>query len=253
MSDHRGADRDAFERGLVERARREGTPAARRAAVEGMLPRARQLARRFYRGDEPLEDLEQVAALGLLKAIDGFDLSRGTPFGSYAVPTIVGELRRHFRDKGWTIRVPRDLQELSIRVGKEIEVLSPSLGRSPTPAELADRLGTTVEQVCEVYQLTTAMRPVSLDRPMSLDPQAEPVTLGMQLGSVDPEYERADAAVTTHALLKRLPDRERQIVQLRFADGLTQAEISEQVGISPMQVSRLLRRSLEQLLELVET
>lgn len=246
-------DDDAFDRALVERARLEGTPAARRAAVEGLLPRARALARRYHRGEEPLEDLEQVAAVGLLKAIDGFDLSRGTPFGSYAVPTIVGELRRHYRDKGWVVRVPRELQELSLKIGKATEAASAALGRPPTPAELAERLGTTVELVMEVHEISTAMRPVSLDRPITPEAGMEGEALVEHLGRADPGFDQADDAFVARSLLDRLPDRERRIVELRFGEELSQTEIGARLGISQMHVSRLLRRSLAQLSELADT
>jgi RNA polymerase sigma-B factor len=245
-----GRSRDELDRQLVERAQREGTPAARRAAVEGLLPLARSLARRYHRGEEPLEDLEQVACVGLLKAIDGFDLTRESPFGSYAVPTIVGELRRHYRDKGWTVRVPRDLQELSLKIVKVHDAAAGQLGRPPTPAELAERLDTTVERVLEVRELGTAMRPVSLDRPMAPEPGVEGEALVEHIGGADPGYARAEDAFTTRTLLEQLPDRERRIVELRFGEELTQTEIGERLGISQMHVSRLLRRSLVQLSEL---
>ncbi len=234
---------------LVLRARREGTVAARRTAVEGLLPLAKSLARRYHRGEEPLEDLEQVACIGLLKAIDGFDVERETPFGSYAVPTIVGELRRHYRDKGWTVRVPRDLQELSLKLGKVQDGMASSLGRPPTTAELAERLETTVERVLEVRELGTAMRPVSLDRPLAPEPGAEGEALVEHLGAADPGFEHADEALAARTLLNRLPERERRILELRFGEELTQTEIGERLGISQMHVSRLLRRSLAQLAE----
>ena len=247
-----GPARDAADRALVVRAR-TAPPAerlnARRDAVEGLLPLAKALARRYHRGEEPLEDLEQVACIGLLKAIDGFDLERESPFGSYAVPTIVGELRRHYRDKGWTVRVPRDLQELSLKLGKTQDALTLALGRPPTPAELAGRLETTVERILEVREIGTAMRPVSLDRPMVPEPGAEGEALVEHLGGEDPGYAHADDAFTARSLLGRLPDRERRILELRFAEELTQTEIGERLGISQMHVSRLLRRSLEQLAE----
>jgi RNA polymerase sigma-B factor len=242
-----GPARDARDRALIEAARRTGTPAARSAAVEGLLPLARSLARRYHRGDEPLEDLEQVACIGLLKAIDGFDLSRESPFGAYAVPTIVGELRRHYRDKGWTIRVPRDLQELSLKLGKTQDTLTLNLGRPPTPAELAEALETTIERVLEARGVGTAMRPVSLDRPMTPEPGVEGEALIERLGTLDAGYDHADHAITSRRLLKGLPDRERQIVELRFNEELTQTEIGQRLGISQMHVSRLLRRSLTQL------
>lgn len=241
------AARDASDRAHIERARREGSPAARRAAVEAFMPLVRSLARRYQRGEEPLEDLEQVASLGLLKAIDGFDLERGTAFASFAVPTIVGELRRHFRDKGWTIRVPRELQEMSLRVNKEQEAASTELGRPPTPAELAARLDVPVERVLEAREASHAMRPVSLDRPALPDGADDGDTLIDRFGTIDLGYHRAEDAATVNDLLRRLPDRERTVVELRFNEDLTQSEIGERIGISQMHVSRLLRRALAEL------
>ena len=241
------AERDAADREVIERVRREGSPQARAAAVEAFMPLTRSLARRYQRGEEPLDDLEQVASLGLLKAIDGFDLSRGTAFASFAVPTIVGELRRHFRDKGWTIRVPRELQELTLRVGKETESAGTELGRPPTPAEIADRLGVPVERVLEAREASHAMRPVSLDRPALSDGETDGDTLVDRFGVVDRGFSRAEDGVTVRDLLSRLPERERTVVELRFHEDLTQSEIGERIGISQMHVSRLLRRAMTEL------
>ena len=240
------------DRVLVQRARLDGTPDARRAAVEALIPLAYSLARRYARGDEPLEDLQQVAMLGLLKAIDGFDLERGSSFGAYAVPTIVGELRRHFRDKGWTVRVPRDLQELSLRMGRIQEDVSASIGRAPTPSELAQRLDVPVERVLEARELDTAMRPVSLDRPAIPEPGEEGAALVEQIGSDDAAYDHTDHSLAVHDYLQRLPERERQIVELRFHEELTQTQIAERLGISQMHVSRLLRRTLADLTAMAE-
>jgi RNA polymerase sigma-B factor len=241
------AGRDATDRQFIERARREGTPAARAAAVDAFMPLVRSLARRYQRGEEPLDDLEQVASLGLLKAIDGFDLERGTAFASFAVPTIVGELRRHFRDKGWTIRVPRELQEMSLRVNKEQEAAATEMGRPPTPAELAARLDVPVERILEAREAAHAMRPVSLDRPGLPDGDTDGDTLIDRFGTVDAGYRRAEDAATVDDLLKRLPERERTVVELRFNEDLTQSEIGERIGVSQMHVSRLLRRALTEL------
>jgi RNA polymerase sigma-B factor len=246
----RGGSRTQDARALVVRAQQDGTPVARARAVEALMPLARSLARRYHRGVEPLEDLEQVACIGLLKAIDGFDADRGTSFTAYAVPTIVGELRRHFRDKGWTVRVPRDLQELALRVAKVGEQVSGQLGRAPTPAELAAHLGEPVERILEARELGHAMRPASLDRPRrdDLDGQGESVIDG--LGTEDAGYDRTDASLTARELLARLPDRERQIIELRFMGELSQQKIADQLGISQMHVSRLLRRTLADLGEM---
>jgi len=241
------ADRDAADREVIERVRREGSPAARAAAVEAFLPLTRSLARRYRRGEEPLDDLEQVASLGLLKAINGFDLERGTAFASFAVPTIVGELRRHFRDKGWTIRVPRELQELTLRLAKEQEAASTELGRPPTVTELSERLDVPVERVLEAREASHAMRPVSLDRPALPDGESDGDTLVDRFGVVDRGFARAEDGATVQELLRRLPDRERSVIELRFHEDLTQSEIGERIGISQMHVSRLLRRALAEL------
>jgi len=245
------AARDAADRAHIERARTEGGPAARAAAVEAFMPLVKSLARRYQRGEEPLDDLEQVAALGLLKAIDGFDLERGTAFASFAVPTIVGELRRHFRDKGWTIRVPRELQEMSLRVNKEQEAVSSALGRPPSAQELADRMGVPVERVLEAREAPSAMRPTSLDRPAGPDDEDGSALLD-RFGAEDPSFAHAEDAAAVRQLLRHLPERDRLVVELRFREELTQSEIAERVGMSQMWVSIALRRSLERLRVLAE-
>ncbi len=210
------------------------------------MPLARSLARRYHRGEEPLEDLEQVAALGLLKAIRGFDPDRGSAFASFAVPTIVGELRRHFRDKGWAIRVPRDLQELALAVQRKADAMATEMGRPPTVAQLAEKLGRDPEDVLEAREALRAMRPASLDRPSSGDEDEDESPIA-RIGGLDPGYERTDEAVTIGRLVRDLPDRERRILALRFGGDLTQSEIGERLGISQMHVSRLLRRTIEEL------
>ncbi len=241
------ARREAADRALVARAQRDGTPAARAAAVEALLPLARSLARRYHRGEEPLDDLVQVASFGLLKAIDRFDLERGTSFASFAVPTIVGELRRHFRDKGWTIRVPRRMQELALKVVREDEVAAARLGRPPTAAELAARIGVSVEEVVEAREAFHAMRPASLDRPVAGDQDGAGDTVVDQLGGPDRGYERVDDVIAVRALMRSLSARQRLCVELRFRDDLTQAEIAAVVGVSQMHVSRILHRAMESL------
>ena len=239
------AARDAEDRELIRQAQ-DGGPERRAATVEAFMPLARSLARRYHRGEEPLEDLEQVAALGLLKAIDGFDPDRGSAFASFAVPTIVGELRRHFRDKGWAVRVPRDLQEAALAVQRKADQMSTSIGRPPTAAELAKEMGRDVEDVLEAREALRAMRPASLDRPSSSEDDEDDIMLD-RLGGIDPGYERTDEAVTIGRLVRDLPERERTILALRFGGDLTQSEIGQKLGISQMHVSRLLRRTLEDL------
>jgi RNA polymerase sigma-B factor len=235
------------DRRLLERYHADGDPAAREALVERFLPLARQLARRYQRGSEALDDLVQVASLGLLKAIERFDPERPTAFSSFAVPTILGELKRHFRDRGWSVRVPRDLQELAVRVEREGEALSRELGRAPSVAELAERVGVTSEQVLEAREAGAAYRAVSLDRPRDDDEEGEgPAD---QFGAEDPGYGLAEDAATVERLMRVLTDREREVLRLRFAEDLTQSEIGERVGVSQMHVSRIIRQSIARLQE----
>jgi RNA polymerase sigma-B factor len=235
--------RSRADRRLLERAH-EGDQIARAALVDRFLPLARQLARRYVRGGEQLDDLNQVASLGLLKAIDRFDPARETAFSSFAVPTILGELKRHFRDRGWSVRVPRDLQELAVKLEPTSEQLLRELGRAPTPAEMADRLDTSVELILEAREAAAAYRAVSLDRPRD-DDEADP--LGDAVGVEDPGYAVAEDAATVERLMQVLSDREREVLRLRFAEDLTQAEIGSLVGVSQMHVSRLIRQALARL------
>jgi RNA polymerase sigma-B factor len=240
------AARDAEDRALIRRCQQEDDPRVRAATVEAFMPLARSLARRDPRGEEPLEDLEQVAALGLLKAIKGFDPDRGTAFASFAVPTIVGELRRHFRDKGWAVRVPRDLQELALSVQRKADQMATEQGRPPTAQALAEQLDRSVEDVLEAREALRAMRPASLDRPAAAGEDEDEMPM-QRIGEIDPAYERAEESVTLERLMQGLPDRERRILALRFGGDLTQSEIGKRLGISQMHVSRLLRRTLEEL------
>jgi RNA polymerase sigma-B factor len=243
--------RDAEERWLFTRYRRGEDPAAREALVERFLPLARQLARRYHRGDVPLEDLVQVASLGLLNAIERFDPERGTAFSSFAVPTIAGELKRHFRDKAWSVRVPRDLNELALRVDRTTELLAHRLGRLPTVSDIADHLDITVEEVLEAREAAAAYRAESLDRPASADDQ-DGACLVEELGADDAGFGRAEQSATVECLMRALTDRQREILRLRFGEDLTQSEIGERVGLSQMQVSRLIRQAIERLRETAE-
>jgi RNA polymerase sigma-B factor len=235
------------DRRLLERYHADGDPAAREALVERFLPLARQLARRYQHGGEALDDLVQVASLGLLKAIERFDPERTTAFSSFAVPTILGELKRHFRDRGWSVRVPRDLQELAVRVEREGDALSRELGRAPSVAELAERVGVTAEQVLEAREAGAAYRAVSLDRPREDDEEGEGPA--EQLGAEDPGFGLAEDAATVERLMRVLTDREREVLRLRFAEDLTQSEIGARVGVSQMHVSRIIRQSIARLQE----
>ena len=217
--------------------------------MQRFLPLARQLARRYQRGSEPLDDLIQVASLGLLKAIDRFDPDRPSAFSSFAVPTILGELKRHFRDRGWSVRVPRDLQEMAVRVERVAEELSRSLGRAPTPDEIAHHVGATTEQVLEAREAAGAYRAVSLDRPRDDD---EDDGIADSMGIEDPGFRLAEAAATVERLMGVLSDREREVLRLRFEEDLTQSEIGARVGVSQMHVSRLIRQAVARLREEVE-
>jgi RNA polymerase sigma-B factor len=251
--DRRGADetgrvaRTLRERRLFDRYRSRGDLAARNELVERFLPLATGLAHRYHRGAEPLDDLVQVASLGLLKAIDRFDPARGTAFSSFAVPTIAGELKRYFRDKGWALKVPRDLQELAQRVGRTTDRLVDELGRTPTVAEVAGALGITPEQVLEAREAATAYRAASLDQPLGDDQDATVVV--DTLGAHEPGYLQAEQSATLDAMMWVLTDREREVLRLRFEEDLTQSEIGRRVGLSQMQISRLLRQAVTRLRE----
>ena len=239
------AARAREDRRLLERYHRHGDRAARDALVERFLPLARQLARRYQRGSEPFDDLVQVASLGLLKAIDRFEPGRETAFASFAVPTILGELKRHFRDRGWSVRVPRDLQEMSVRVERVTEELASELGRAPTPAEIATRIGATTEQVLEAREAAGAYRAISLDRPRDEDDESD--GMGDSMGIEDPGFGLAEDAATVERLMSVLTEREREVLRLRFAEDLTQSEIGARVGVSQMHVSRLIRQAVARL------
>jgi RNA polymerase sigma-B factor len=222
----------------------------RDALIEAHLGLAEYLARRFTNRGEPLDDLVQVASLGLVKAVERFDPARGLEFTTFATPTIVGELKRHFRDKGWAVRVPRRVQELHLRVTRVIDDLALELGRSPTVQEIATRAGTTEDEVIEAIDAGSAYRSASLDAGRS-DDEESPGLLG-QLGGLDPELSRAERRAALGPLLAGLAEREQVMLYLRFYEGMTQSEIAKRLGISQMHVSRLLSRSLQTLRELTE-
>jgi RNA polymerase sigma-B factor len=236
----------ALERELLVRYHRAGDLAAREELVERFLPFARDLARRYTYTDEPLDDLLQVACLGLIKAIDRFDPDRGTKFTSFAAPTILGELKRHFRDKGWALRVPRDLQERTLTVIREAEALSKELGRSPKPREVAHAVGCSVEEVLEAQQAAASYEAASLDAPTARDDN-EGASLVDMLGGEDDAYELVEERDAIASTWKTLPAVERSVLELRFVHDLNQREIGERIGYSQMHVSRLLRRALNRL------
>jgi RNA polymerase sigma-B factor len=246
------ADGALEERRLFARYRQDGDRAAHEALVERFLPLARLLARRYERGGEPLDDLVQVASLGLLKAIDRFEPARANAFSSFAVPTILGELKRHFRDKGWSVRVPRDLQELAVRVDRVTDDLAPELGRAPTPDEIARQIGVDTEQVLEAREAAGAHRAVSLDRPPDHGDSDGLDHIAETIGSEDSGYGLADDAATVERLMSVLSDRDREVLRLRFAEDLTQSEIGARVALSQMQISRLIRQALARLREAAE-
>jgi RNA polymerase sigma-B factor len=215
---------------------------ARNELVTAHLGLARSLARRFAGRGEPLEDLEQVAYEGLAKAVERFDPERGTSFAAFAVPTVVGEIKRHFRDHTWATKVPRAAKELATRLASATETLSSRLGRSPRVSELAEELGVPEETVIEALDARAAYRPTSLSTPTGQD---EGRTLEDSLGTDDRGYTQAEARLTVRRLLEELPPRERRILELRFFEELSQDEIAVRIGISQMHVSRLLRRVTE--------
>jgi RNA polymerase sigma-B factor len=210
--------------------------------VELYMPLAGYLARRFRNRGEPQDDLNQVANLGLVKSVDGYDPTRGAVFTSYAIPMIVGELKRHFRDKGWDVRVPRRLQELRLEIGKVSGDLAQALGRSPTVADLADRLGVGEEEIIEGLESGHAYRALSINAPASGEESG--VELVDMLGGVDRDLEAVDDRESLRPFIAQLPVREQRIIAMRFFGNMTQTQIAEQLGISQMHVSRLLAHAL---------
>jgi RNA polymerase sigma-B factor len=217
--------------------------ALRNELVEERMPLARSLARRFANRSEPLDDLEQVATLGLLKAIEGFDPERGTAFSAFAIPTILGELRRHFRDRGWMVRVPRRLQDLRLRLDPVVSDLAQRLGRSPTTSEVAVAAEVPEEEVLEAMDAGNRYRPASLDA--TSDTLERSIT--RELASVDPGLDIVDDRTVLHDLINHLTPREQRVLYLRYYEQWTQSEIAAEIGVSQMQVSRVLSRCLETL------
>jgi len=229
----------------------KGDPSARAALIERFLPLARQLARRYARSSEPFDDLFQVASLGLVKAVDRFDTDRGVAFSTYAVPTILGELKRHFRDTGWSVHVPRSLHEQALAVQRTERALANRLGRSPRVTDIAQELGITDEQVLAALDAGQAHDALSLDAPQE-GREGERESLVSTIGSTDSRYELIEYGITIETTIHKLPARDRRVLQLRFGEDLTQSQIADQVGVSQMQVSRIIRRSLERLRELAD-
>jgi RNA polymerase sigma-B factor len=232
-------DRKADE--LLINYHREGDTVAREQALVELMPLVRALASRYGGRGEPLEDLVQVGTVGLIKAVDRFDVDRGVDFASYAVPTIVGEIRRHFRDKSWALHVPRRLKELSVRLSRILDELTAELGRSPTVSELAEAAGVDEEDVIDALDSTNAYSTRSLHAPFEQDGDE---SLADKLGIDEVGYEEVEEGSLIAAGLDALDERERRIVELRFFRELTQSQIAAEVGVSQMHVSRLLRRAL---------
>ena len=246
MSDAGGhletAARARREHELLRRYHREGDVRARDQLAEEMLPLARALAGRYAGRGEPMDDLVQVACVGILKAIEGFDLAREVRFSSYATPTVLGEIKRHFRDRTWAIRVPRGLQELQLEVAKKRDELTSVLGRSPTVQELAGAVDAPFEEVLGTVQSVGARRTRSLDEPLSED-----MTLADAIGGRDIELDRSEMRVLLGGAMDVLSARDREVLRLRFEEDLTQTEISDRVGVSQMQISRIIRQSIGKL------
>jgi len=235
---------------LLRRYHEDGDLQAREQLIEQYMSLVRSLARRYsYRGEQ-LEDLVQIGAIGLIKAIDRFDLERGVELTTYATPNIIGEIKRHFRDKGWSVRVPRGLQELNVQLSRLVEQLTVQLARSPTIPELAKAAGVEEEEVLEALESGRAYTSLSLSvgGGGGDDDDLDPLE---SLGTEEHQYEVSEDRALLAPGFKTLDERERQILQLRFFEGLTQSQIAQQVGISQMHVSRLIRRSLEKIRETI--
>lgn len=232
---------DTPTRDLLRAYHERGDRSARDRLVEQHLPLVRSLARRYAGRGEPLDDLVQVGSIGLIKAIDRFDVNRGVELTTYAIPTIVGELKRHFRDTGWAVHVPRRLKELSLRLNHAVEDLGTALGRSPTVAELAVAVEADEEEVIEALDASRAYTAMSLSAPAD---DEGGVNLDL-VGEDEAGYETSEHRADLLPGFDRLDERERRILHLRFSDGMTQSQIAREVGISQMHVSRLIRRALE--------
>jgi RNA polymerase sigma-B factor len=241
-----GPTRPATDAELFAAYQRDHDPRVRAALVERFLPFARKLALRYRYTHEPIEDLIQVASLGLLKAVDRFEPGRGNRLTSFAAPTILGELKRHFRDKGWSMHVPRDLQERALKLSRETERLSQSLGRPPTVPQLAESLEWPIEAVLEAHEVSRNYETASIDAPVTNE-DGEASALIDMIGRDDGGFALAESRDAISQTWNALSDVEREVVTLRCVDDLTQREIGERIGYSQMHVSRLLRRSIERL------
>jgi RNA polymerase sigma-B factor len=236
---------------LFRRWQKSNDQRAREELVDRFMPLARNLARRYAGAREPFDDLLQVASLGLVKAIDRFDIERGAAFSSFAVPTILGELKRYFRDLGWSVHVPRGAQEQALKVQEAHERLTTKTGRPPTVNQLAEYLELSVEDVLDALETAAAHHSASLDAPRE-DRNDESGSLVDVFGEVDHRYELVDETVTISVAARQLSARERRVLVLRFVNDMTQTQIAQEIGVSQMPVSRILRRALSRLRELTE-
>jgi RNA polymerase sigma-B factor len=246
-----GSVSETDRRALLRAYRENGDVAARDRLIESFIPVVRSIAYRYSGRGEQLDDLEQVASVGLIKAIERFDLDRDVELMTYVFPTVVGELKRHFRDRGWSVTVPRRLKELHYRLSRLIEELTATLGRSPTIPELAEEAGVDEEEVVEALEVGRAYASRSLTRTLDSDEGAGAELIDL-IDDEERGYEAAENRELLASGLKALDDRERRIVQLRFVEGLTQSQIAVEIGISQMHVSRLIRRALQTLSEEIE-
>lgn len=238
-------------RELFRRFKEEGDMDAREKLVMSHLNLVRFIANKFKNRGEPIDDLIQVGYLGLLKAIDRFDPSRGLEFTTFATPTIMGEIKRHFRDKGWSVRVPRRLQELSAKVNQATDALTSQLQRSPTIAEIADYLDATVDEVLEAMESSSAYSSVSLEAPSGADDDDTPSVID-RYATEDSDLAFTDDRIIIEEALASFSPRERDVIEMRFLKGMTQIEIAEKLGISQVQVSRLLRRTLKKIQDKID-
>ncbi len=238
-------------RELFRRFKEEGDMDAREKLVMSHLNLVRFIANKFKNRGEPIDDLVQVGYLGLLKAIDRFDPGRGLEFTTFATPTIMGEIKRHFRDKGWSVRVPRRLQELSAKVNQATDALTSQLQRSPTIAEIADYLDSTVDEVLEAMESSSAYSSVSLEAPSGADDDDTPSVID-RYATEDSDLAFTDDRIIIEEALASFSPRERDVIEMRFLKGMTQIEIAEKLGISQVQVSRLLRRTLKKIQDKID-
>lgn len=237
----------AGERALLRRFAKDKSPAVREELVERFMPLARRLAARYAGGAEPFDDLVQVASVGLVKALDRFDPERGTAFSTFAVPTILGELKRHFRDRGWSVHVPRDVQERILKVERALSELPARLGHPPTVQEIGERIEASDEEVLEAMHAAQGHHSVSLDAASTLADGDEPAPLGERIGEEDRSFETVEYGATIEPVLAKISERDRRVLHYRFVEDMTQSEIAERVGVSQMHVSRILRATIEKL------